>query len=113
MTEMRDLCDCYETRGQRQRNATLAGLKAKPRHVIRRGTPDDYTETSVGSIIGELTAVGLFVAAVVTAIRTSGLVRLVSAVVAVVLGLLIGWTLLLIGFTGLFMRLLRKIRDGA
>lgn len=113
LAEMRNLCDCYETRKGRQRDATEAGVKARPRHVIRRGTPDDYTETSIGFIIGGPIVVGLFVAAVVSAIRTSGVVRVVSAIVAVVLGLLIGWTALLFGFVGLLARLIRKVKNEA
>lgn len=110
MTEMDDLCDCYETRRERQRDATEAGLKAKPRHVIRRGTSDDYFETSIGLIIGGPIVVALFVAAVVSSIRTSGPVHVVSVIVAVVLGLLIGWIVLLFGFIGLLARMFRKDR---
>jgi len=44
----------------------------------------------------------------VSSIRTSGVLHVVSAIVAVVLGLLISWIVLLFGFIGLLARMFRK-----
>jgi len=102
------LCTCFETGSARQQTAKLAGLPAKRQRFIRRGTPDDYTEVSVGFITGAVVVISGFVVAVVLAVRARGAVRTVAAVAAVVLGALTLWTTLLMGFSSLIVRLIRR-----
>ena len=83
-------------------------IRAKRQRFVRRGTPDDYTEVSVGFITSAVVVISGFVAAVVLAVRASGAVRTISFVAAVVLGALILWTTLLMGFSSLMVRLIRR-----
>jgi lysylphosphatidylglycerol synthetase-like protein (DUF2156 family) len=108
---MDERCTCDETRNEREREAGRLALRPDKRHVIRRSTPDGYTETSVGFIVAATVVVAVFVAAIVTAVRASGYVSVVSIVVTVVLGLYIAWTVLLLGLLQIIVKIIRYAKE--
>jgi hypothetical protein len=104
LNDMQRLCTCGRTGRARQLAAGRAGIKARPRRVIRRSSPGGHTEVHIAFLIGAPLLVLAFVGALLGCLNVSGTWRVVLAVVAVVLGLYLAWLVLILLFTSKVIR---------